>query len=204
MVSDQIRRRDVRDQRVLDALGRVPRHEFIRGAGRRQAYEDHPVPIGEAQTISQPYMVAAMTELLRLEGTERVLEVGTGSGYQAAILAECAGAVYTIERFPGLAARARTTLTALGYENLWFRVCDGTIGWPEEAPFDAIIVTAAAPKPPPTLLEQLGDPGIMVLPEGRRGMQDLVTIRRKDGRDERKVHFRCAFVPLVGTEGFPD
>jgi len=204
MVRNQILRRRVRDQRVLDALGRVPRHEFIRGSGRNHAYEDRPVPIGEAQTISQPYMVAAMTELLGLTGTERVLEVGTGSGYQAAILAECAKEVFTIERFPALAARARTTLTSLGYENVRFRVCDGTVGWPEEAPFDGIIVTAAAPRPPPSLLAQLGDPGVMVLPEGEKGMQELVTIRRKDGRDEREVHFQCAFVPLVGTEGFPD
>jgi len=204
MVADQIRRRGVNDPRVLNAMRRVPRHEFIRGPGQSQAYEDHPVPIGEDQTISQPYMVAAMTERLRLEGDERVLEIGTGSGYQTAVLSTLAAEVYTIERLPSLSARARTTLTSLGYDNVHYRVCDGTQGWPEEAPFPAILVTAAAEDPPPSLLDQLADPGILVMPAGPRGLQDLITIHRKDGRDERKSHFRCSFVPLIGLEGFPD
>jgi protein-L-isoaspartate(D-aspartate) O-methyltransferase len=204
MVVKQIRGRGVTDERVLAAMEKVPRHEFIPAPQRGQAYEDHPVPIGEGQTISQPYMVAVMTELLELTGRERVLEIGTGSGYQTAVLAECAKEVYTIERFPRLGARARTTLVALGYGNVEYRVCDGTRGWPEEAPFDGIIVTAAAPEVPRTILDQLKDPGIMVMPVGQRGLQDLVTIRRLDGHDLSKVHFRCAFVPLVGMEGFPD
>jgi len=204
MVADQIRRRGVTDPRVLNTLRRVPRHEFIRGPERHKAYEDHPVPIGESQTISQPYMVAAMTELLELEGDERVLEIGTGSGYQTAVLCELAAEVFTIERLPTLSARARTTLTFLGYDKVHYRVCDGTKGWPEEAPFDAILVTAAAPAPPPSLLDQLGDPGILVMPTGPQGIQDLISIHRRDGRDERRNHFRCSFVPLIGLEGFPD
>jgi protein-L-isoaspartate(D-aspartate) O-methyltransferase len=204
MVDRQIVRRGVRSERVLAAMRRVPRHEFVPGGQRHQAYEDHPLPIGDSQTISQPYMVAAMTELLELEPDSRVLEVGTGSGYQAAILAELAAEVYTIERFPRLAARARTTLTALGYDNVFYRVADGTRGWPEVAPFDGIVVTAAAPEVPPSLLSQLGDPGVLVAPVGASRIQDLVSVRRKDGRDRRTVHFRCAFVPLVGVEGFPD
>ncbi|MEN8148343.1 MAG: protein-L-isoaspartate(D-aspartate) O-methyltransferase [Planctomycetota bacterium] len=204
MVADQVRRRGVRDPRVLNAMRRVPRHEFIPDSLREQAYEDHPVTIGESQTISQPYMVAAMTELLELGGPERVLEIGTGSGYQTAVLAELAAEVFTIERLPGLSARARTTLTAQGYDNIEYRVCDGTRGWPEAAPFPAILVTAAAPETPPSLLTQLADPGILVMPAGGRGMQDLVSIRRKDGMDVRREHFRCSFVPLIGLEGFPD
>jgi len=204
MVDSQIRRRGVRDERVLAAMERVPRHLFIPEGDRGQAHQDHPVPIGERQTISQPYMVAVMTELLALSGKERVLEIGTGSGYQTAVLAECAAQVLTIERFPGLAARARTTLTTLGYENVEFRVCDGTRGWPEEAPFDGILVTAAAPKIPPDLSDQLADPGILVAPIGERGQQDLVTLRREGDRRDRQVHFRCAFVPLIGVEGFSE
>jgi protein-L-isoaspartate(D-aspartate) O-methyltransferase len=204
MVADQIRRRGVRDMAVLNAMRRVPRHEFIQGSGRMKAYEDHPVPIGESQTISQPYMVAVMTELLELTGEERVLEIGTGSGYQTAILCECASRVYSMERFPRLSARARTTLTSLGYDNVEFRVRDGTKGWPEEAPFDAIIITAAAPAAPPSLMAQLHDPGILVIPVGPPGVQDLVSIHRKDGVDEERTHFKCSFVPLVGLEGYPD
>lgn len=204
MVADQIRRRGVRDSRVLNVMRRVPRHEFLPEDRRSQAYEDHPVPIGESQTISQPYMVAAMTELLRLKGTEGVLEIGTGSGYQTAVLAELAATVYTIERLPRLSARARTTLTALGYENVEYRVCDGTRGWPEAAPFSAILVTAAAPEAPPSLLEQLADPGVLVMPTGPRGTQELISIHRRAGEDVRHHHFRCSFVPLIGLEGFPD
>jgi protein-L-isoaspartate(D-aspartate) O-methyltransferase len=204
MVADQIRRRGVGDPNVLNVMRRVPRHEFIQGTGREKAYEDHPVPIGESQTISQPYMVAIMTELLGLTGTERVLEIGTGSGYQTAVLCECADRVFSIERFPRLSARARTTLTALGYDNVEFRVRDGTKGWPEEAPFDAILITAAAPAAPPSLLAQLADPGVLVIPVGPPGVQELVSIHRKDGRDEERIHFKCSFVPLVGLEGFPD
>ncbi len=202
MVERQIRRRGVSRSEVLEAMRKVPRHEFIPAEHRRAAYEDHPVPIDEGQTISQPYMVAKMTELLALTGRERVLEVGTGSGYQTAVLAECAGKVYTVERLPRLAARARTTLTRLGYGNIRYRVGDGSGGWPEEGPFDGILVTAAAPDIPGSLLAQLGDPGTLVIPVGGRLTQDLVTIRREGGRDRRTDHLRCSFVPLVGEEGY--
>jgi protein-L-isoaspartate(D-aspartate) O-methyltransferase len=201
MVATQVRARGVRDRRVLDALVRVPRHEFIPPSMVRHAHEDRALPIAEGQTVSQPYMVAVMTELLELTGTERVLEIGTGSGYQAAVLAELAAEVFTIERHPALSTRARVTLTALGYTNIRCRVSDGTRGWPEEAPFDRILVTAAGPDVPPSLLAQLSDPGILVIPVGRAGAQDLTRVRRKDGRDETEVLFRCAFVPLVGVEG---
>jgi protein-L-isoaspartate(D-aspartate) O-methyltransferase len=204
MVAEQIRKRGVSDPRVLNAMRRVPRHEFIRGPQQAQAYEDHPVPIGESQTISQPYMVAVMTEHLRLAGHERVLEIGTGSGYQTAVLSMLAQSVYTVERLPRLSARARTTLTFLGYDNVQYRVGDGTQGWPEEAPFAGILVTAAAPEPPASLLAQLADPGILVMPAGPRAMQDLVTVHRKGGTDEVQTHFRCSFVPLIGLEGYPD
>jgi protein-L-isoaspartate(D-aspartate) O-methyltransferase len=148
-------------------------------------------------------MVAAMTELLGLAGEERVLEIGTGSGYQTAVLARCAAEVYTIERFPVLAARARTALTALGFDNVRYRVCDGTRGWPEEAPFDAVLVTAAAPEVPRSLVLQLGSPGTLVMPVGGRAVQELVSVRKRGGRLERTTHFQCAFVPLVGEEGVP-
>ena len=202
MVAHQIEKRGVRSPIVLAAMRSVPRHEFVPEDRRHQSYGDHPVPIGEGQTISQPYMVAAMTEILDLTDTTRVLEIGTGCGYQTAVLAEIAGSVLTIERISVLAARARTRLTALGYGNIDYRVCDGTRGWPEEAPFDAILITAAAPRIPPSLLDQLRDPGVLVAPVGDAGMQDLVSVRRKGGRDDKKVHFRCTFVPLVGEEGF--
>jgi protein-L-isoaspartate(D-aspartate) O-methyltransferase len=204
MVDDQIRRRNVHDERVLAAMLSVPRHEFLPELRRREAYEDHPVHIGEDQTISQPYMVAVMTELLGLKGRERVLEIGTGSGYQAAVLAECAAEVYTVERIPALAERARTTLDGLGYENIRYLVGDGTRGWEAEAPFDGIIVTAAAPAPPPSLLAQLEDSGILAMPVGSLGIQDLVTYSRGGDALERTVHFKCAFVPLLGVDGFPE
>jgi protein-L-isoaspartate(D-aspartate) O-methyltransferase len=204
MVDDQIRRRNVRDERVLAAVLSVPRHEFVPEPRRREAYEDHPVHIGEDQTISQPYMVAVMTELLGLSGRERVLEIGTGSGYQAAVLAECAAEVFTVERIPSLADRARATLDGLGYENIRYLVGDGTRGWPDEAPFDGIVVTAAAPAPPPALLDQLGDAGTLVMPVGSLGIQDLVTYGRGGKALERTIHFKCAFVPLLGVDGFPE
>jgi len=204
MVADQIRKRGVSDPRVLNAMRRVPRHEFIRGPHQVQAYEDHPVAIGESQTISQPYMVAVMTEHLGLAGHERVLEIGTGSGYQTAVLSTLARSIYTVERLPRLSARARTSLTFLGYDNVNYRVGDGSRGWPEEAPFAAILVTAAVPEAPPSLLDQLADPGVLVMPVGPRPLQELVTVHRKDGTDEKKSHFRCSFVPLIGLEGYPD
>jgi protein-L-isoaspartate(D-aspartate) O-methyltransferase len=204
MVKEQIHRRGIRAPDVLNALRQVPRHAFVPDDRRTEAYEDHPVPIGEKQTVSQPYIVAKMTELLDLKGNERVLEIGTGSGYQTAILAECARVVYTVERLPLLGARARMTLTALGYENIHERVGDGSRGWPEEAPFDGIIVTAATPEVPLALTDQLAEGGILVLPIGDRVSQMLVTVHREHGRLSRTEHLRCTFVPLLGKEGFAD
>ena len=204
MVARQIERRGVRDAAVLEAMRTVLRHEFIPEREHGRAYGDHPVPIGSDQTISQPYMVAVMTECLGLTPDSRVLEIGTGSGYQTAVLSTLAAEVYTIELLPELSARARLTLTTLGYQNVEFRVCDGTRGWPEAAPFDGILVTAAAPRIPPDLPDQLADPGILVAPIGERGQQDLVTLRREGDRRDRRAHFRCAFVPLIGAEGFSE
>jgi protein-L-isoaspartate(D-aspartate) O-methyltransferase len=204
MVDSQIERRGVRDPAVLAAMRTVPRHEFIPEPERSRAYVDHPVPIGSDQTISQPYMVAVMTECLRLTRESRVLEIGTGSGYQTAVLAMLAAEVFTVERLPELSARARVTLTMLGYDNIRYRVSDGSVGWAEEAPFDGILVTAAAPRIPPGLVAQLADPGVLAAPVGARGSQDLVTVRRENGRDVTRTWFKCSFVPLLGVEGFPD
>ena len=204
MIDKQIRRRGVRDPRVLEALLRVPRHEFVPPASQDQAYADHPLPIGSDQTISQPYMVAVMTECLDLTPDSRVLEIGTGSGYQTAVLSTLAAEVITIERLPELSARARLTLTSLGYDNILYQVCDGSRGWPEGAPFDGIIVTAAAPQVPPDLVKQLADPGVLAAPVGGRGSQNLVTVRRQAGKTVTRTHFKCSFVPLLGVEGFPD
>jgi len=205
MVRLQIESRDVRDRRVLDAMRRVPRHEFVPSGGRASAYEDRPVAIGHGQTISQPYIVAFMTELLELRGGERVLEIGTGSGYQTAILCELCGEVYSIERIPPLAERARETLADLGYLNVWIRLGDGSEGWPEHAPFDRILVTAAAPAVPPALRTQLADNGLLVLPVGDlRGSQELVVARRIGGIFSVRTSIGCRFVPLLGRGGFPE
>jgi protein-L-isoaspartate(D-aspartate) O-methyltransferase len=197
MVSDQIEARGVRDPRVLDAMRTIPRHEFVPVSQRGQAYDDHPLPIGEGQTISQPYIVAVMTELLELDGSEKVLEVGTGSGYQAAVLGRLAREVYTIEIVPELARRAEADLKRLGYANVHVREGDGYRGWPEHAPFDAIIVTAAPSRVPQPLVEQLAVGGRMVLPVGDV-FQDLVLVTRgeKEVRQERLLGVR--FVPMTG------
>src|SRR6266404_9638570 len=157
MVDEQLARRGITDARVLDVMQRIPRHRFVEEGLTHGAYEDHPLPIGEGQTISQPYIVALMTALLELTGQEKVLEVGTGSGYQTAVLAELARRVCSIERLPRLAERARATLESLGYDNVWVRVGNGTLGWPDQAPFDRIIVTAGGPGVPPPLVQQLAD-----------------------------------------------
>jgi protein-L-isoaspartate(D-aspartate) O-methyltransferase len=204
MVKRQIERRGVRDPGVLEAMRTVPRHEFVPERERRRAYGDHPLPIGSSQTISQPFMVAVMTECLDLAPEGRVLEIGTGSGYQTAVLAALAGEVYTVERLPELSARARVTLTRLGYDNVHYRVADGSVGWAEEEPFDGILVTAAAPEVPSALVRQLADPGILAAPIGSRGSQDLVTVERRAGKTVTRTHFKCSFVPLLGAEGFPD
>ena len=205
MVRLQIEARQVRDRRVLDAMRRVPRHLFVPSGGRASAYEDRPVAIGHGQTISQPYIVAFMTELLELQGGERVLEIGTGSGYQTAILCELCAEVYSIERIPQLAERARATLEDLGCRNVQIRLGDGGDGWPERAPFDRILVTAAAPALPPALRDQLGDNGLLVLPVGDlKGAQELVVARKVGSTVTVRESIGCRFVPLLGRGGFPE
>ncbi len=198
MVEEQLVARGVTDARVLAAMRRVPRHCFVDEGLRDRAYGDHPLPIGEGQTISQPFMVGRMTELLRLSGTEKVLEIGTGSGYQAAVLAELCARVCTIERIPKMAQRARETLERLGYSNVWVRVATGTLGWPDEAPFNRILVTAGGPSVPPPLFEQLAEGGCMVMPVGDAASQVLKVIEKRDGEMRTTEHSGCVFVKLVG------
>jgi protein-L-isoaspartate(D-aspartate) O-methyltransferase len=205
MVKLQIENRDVRDARVLEAMRRVPRHLFVPPGSRSLAYEDHPVSIGAGQTISQPYMVAFMTQALELRGGERVLEVGTGSGYQTAILAELCRTVFSVERIPELAAAAESSLSALGYRNISLRVGDGSEGWPEHAPFDGILVAAAAPSIPRGLRDQLADNGVMVIPVGDwRRTQEILVARRAGGTVTVERSIGCRFVPLIGAGGFPE
>ncbi|MEN6560436.1 MAG: protein-L-isoaspartate(D-aspartate) O-methyltransferase [Acidobacteriota bacterium] len=196
MTDQQIRARGVRDPLVLAAMEKVPRHLFVPEHLRDQAYADEPLPIGDGQTISQPYIVAYMTEALRLRGGEKVLEIGTGSGYQTAVLAEIAGRVWTIELVDPLARRARAALDGLGYANISYRVGDGSEGWPEEAPFDAVMVTAAAAEIPAALEGQLGPGGRMIVPVGT-GLQELVLVRRTMKGIERETRLSVRFVPLV-------
>ena len=203
MVHRQLRGRDVEDERVLEAMGRVPRELFVPERVRSRAYDDAALPIGAGQTISQPYMVARICEALGLRGHERVLDVGTGSGYQAAVLAELAGEVHTIERIEELAELARASLAAAGYgDRVHVHVGDGTLGLPEHAPYEAIAVAAAAPELPRTLYEQLAERGRLVVPVGgRHGQQLQVVVRSPEGPAiVRSVP--CRFVPLVGEEGF--
>jgi protein-L-isoaspartate(D-aspartate) O-methyltransferase len=203
MVTRQIQARGVRDRRVLDAMARVPRHLFVSESQLPSAYGDFPLPIGEGQTISQPYMVATMTESLGLSGTERVLEIGTGSGYQAAILAELAREVITVERIQSLADTARKRLAGLGYENVEVIVGDGTLGWPDGAPYQGIVVTAGAPSAPTPLLQQLDVGGRLVVPVGERHTQ-ILEIHTRQEQDKYKVRREtaCRFVDLVGKHGW--
>ena len=200
---ESLAERGIRDPKVLEAFRKVPRHLFLDEALWPQAYGDHPLPIGEKQTISQPYMVALMTEALQLTGTERILEIGTGSGYQTAILAELSERVYSIERLPSLAKRARKVLDQLRYTNVVIRVGDGTEGWREESPFEGIIVTAAAPEAPDPLLKQLALGGRMLIPIGDEQFQDLMRYV-KDGEDRyREENYGgCRFVKLIGEHGW--
>ena len=202
MVEAQLRGRDIVDERVLRAMNAVPREQFVDERERRRAYDDAALPIGEGQTISQPYMVARICEALALRGDEKVLDVGTGSGYQAAVLAQLAREVHTIERLPQLADRARERLEAAGYDNVHVHVGDGTLGLPQLAPFDAIAVAAAAPGIPQTLYEQLEPRGRLVVPVGGgRGQRLEVAVRSPEG--PAVVHsVPCRFVPLIGAEGF--
>ncbi len=202
MVSRQLEPRRIRDERVLAAFREVPRHLFAAGAGLREAYADHPLPIGEGQTISQPFMVALMTQCLRLSGGEKVLEIGTGSGYQAAILSRLAGKVYSVERVAALADRAGEIFRSLGYENISVRVGDGTRGWPEFAPYDAIIVTAGAPGVPPPLVEQLADGGRLAIPAGGGYSQRLLVLERRGEQIIERDEGGCVFVPLIGEYGW--
>ena len=204
MVDRQIAPRGVSDPRVLAAMRKVPRHRFIPSHLWDQAYGDYPLPIGEDQTISQPYIVALMTELLELKATDRVLEIGTGSGYQAAILAELAARVYSIDRVASLLARAEQILASLGYTNIKTRVGDGTLGWPEEMPFDAIIVTAGAPQVPRPLTEQLALGGRLVIPVGDTWSQTLTCIRQTTDGLKFEYHGGCRFVRLIGEYGWEE
>ncbi len=203
MVETQLRARGVRDERVLDAMARVPRHEFVAERYLGQAYEDHPIPIGEGQTVSQPYIVALMLEALQLEPSDTVLEIGTGSGYQAALLAELCRHVYSIERHAALAREAEQALARLGYSNVTVLVGDGSAGLPQFAPYDAIIVSAAAPQVPPPLFEQLREGGRMVVPVGPAACQELQLVRKQDGEPLITLLEGCRFVPLVGGQGYP-
>lgn len=197
MVEGQLRQRDIRDERVLQAMSTVPRHLFVPPAWRSQAYDDGPLPIGEEQTISQPYIVAVMTESLRLKGTETVLEIGTGSGYQAAVLSVLSKQVYSVEIIPELAATARERLTALGYKNVEVIVGDGNLGWPQGSPYDAIMVTAAAPRIPPALIEQLAEGGRFVLPVEIDNEQHLLRLQKVEGKITQEDLGLVRFVPLV-------
>ncbi len=204
MVETQLVTRGIHDPRVLDAMRKVPRHLFVDEALAGQAYADHPLPIGEKQTISQPYIVALMTEALGLEGREKVLELGTGSGYQTAVLAELADRVFTIERIPSLLHRARDVLNSLGYRNVVYKVGDGTLGWPDEAPFDAMLVSAGAPRVPQPLVDQLSMGGRLVLPVGDRLSQELVLVERVPEGIRKSWLGGCRFVDLVGRWGWEE
>jgi protein-L-isoaspartate(D-aspartate) O-methyltransferase len=198
MVEEQVAARGITDPRVLAALRRVPRHAFVDPALQEKSYGDHPLPIGEGQTISQPFIVGKMTELLALTGREKVLEIGTGCGYQAAVLAELAARVCTIERLPKLAARARETLEQLGYTNVWVRTANGTLGWPDEAPFDRVLVAAGGPSVPPPLFEQLAEGGRLVMPVGDATSQVLQVVEKVNGQMRVTQNSGCVFVKLVG------
>lgn len=203
MVRDQIETRGVDSPAVLAAMRKVPRHLFVEQALKPQAYEDHPLPIGHGQTISQPYVVAWMTQLLEVAPGMKVLEIGAGSGYQTAVLAEMGAVVFSVERVPELCDKARERLSALGYGRVSFKRDDGTLGWPEKAPFDRILVTAGGPVVPKPLLDQLADPGIMVIPVGEeRRHQMLTTVRKQDGVVTRKDEGEVVFVDLVGKYGW--
>jgi len=202
MVEEQLRSRGIRDPRVLAAMGKVPREEFIASENFNDAYGDHPLPIGSGQTVSQPYIVAAMVEALELRPGDRVLEVGTGTGYEAAILGELAAEVWTIERHEELSDEAREILARLGYANVHVVYGDGSLGLPEQAPFDEILVAAAAPRIPESLVAQLVDGGRLVVPVGDRYEQQVQIVRKAGGKTVITGHDLCRFVPLVGQEGW--
>ena len=200
MVRSQLAGRGIRDARVLASMGAVPRHEFVPEPLRPDAYEDHPLPIGEGQTISQPYIVAVMLERLALRASDRVLEVGTGSGYVTALLSELCAEVCSVERYAALAASAETSLLRLGFRNVKIKVGDGSLGWSVQAPFDAILVSAATAEVPPALIDQLREGGRLMIPVGSPTSQELWLIRKLNGRPDIRVLEGCRFVPLVGGE----
>jgi protein-L-isoaspartate(D-aspartate) O-methyltransferase len=203
MIETQLVARGIKDRRVIDAMSKVPRHLFVQEAMAAQSYSDSSLPIGDKQTISQPYMVALMTELLELSGTENVLEIGTGSGYQAAVLARLVKRVYTIERIPSLAAGARRIFDTLGLTNIAMKIDDGTVGWKKESPFDAIVITAGSPDIPYSLQEQLAPLGRLVIPVGDQNEQVLYRMRKmEDGTLSTETSVGCRFVKLIGKEGW--
>ena len=203
MVEDQLIRRGIRNPALLRAFGRLPRERFLPEDQGEEAYEDRPVPIGEGQTLSQPYVVALMLEALKIKPGSRVLEIGTGSGYQTALLAEMEAEVYSIERIASLAESAMSRLKALGTgDRVHIRIADGSGGWPEAAPFDGIVVSAAAPAVPEPLSEQLAEGGRMVLPVGELPSQELILVERVSGRLRQEALGGCAFVPLIGSHGY--
>ena len=204
MVEAQLVSRGIRDSRVLAAMAKVRRHLFVAEELRSRAYDDNPLPIGEGQTISQPYMVALMVEALGLKGKERVLEIGTGSGYAAAVIAELCDQVFSIEWVEDLAVRAQVVLVSLGYRNVSIRVGDGTLGWEEHAPYDAVVISAGAPCIPRPLIRQLKLDGSLVLPMGEKELQTLVRIRKERGGLREEYLGECRFVKLMGTYGWED
>ena len=204
MVRFQLAGRGIRDRRVLEAMRAVPRHRFVPPHLAGSAYHDSPLPIGQGQTISQPYIVALMTELLSLRGTEKVLEIGTGSGYQAAVLSLLALQVISVERFAPLAQEAQRVLVELGYRNVRIEVGDGSLGWPAEAPYDAIVVTAASPQMPSPLRDQLAEGGRLLAPVGPRWTQQLVLERRVGNQYRTEMSISVAFVPLIGEHGWQE
>jgi len=202
MVKNQLVPRGISDPRVLGAMGKVPRHCFVEEALSGEVYNDHPLPIGHKQTISQPYIVALMTEALQLTGKEKTLEIGTGSGYQTAILAELSDKVYTIERIRPLMVKARSILAELGYDNILFKAFDGTLGWKEYELYDAIMVTAGAPKIPQPLFDQMAEGGRLIIPVGNKFSQELIKVTKKKGSYIESNLGGCRFVDLVGVHGW--
>jgi protein-L-isoaspartate(D-aspartate) O-methyltransferase len=204
MVKNQLLPRGISDKRVLEVMGKVQRHLFVEEALEGEAYNDHPLPIGHRQTISQPYIVALMTEALELKGTEKSLEVGTGSGYQTAVLAELSNTVYTVERILPLMENAEKLLESQGYTNILFKAFDGTLGWMEFAPYDAIMVTAGAPKIPEPLKEQMAEGGRMIIPVGNKFSQDLIKVTKTKNSFREKNLGGCRFVDLIGLHGWKE
>ncbi|HAX46658.1 MAG TPA: protein-L-isoaspartate O-methyltransferase [Nitrospina sp.] len=204
MIEEQLLGRGIKDLAVMEAMSRVPRHLFVNTSLQHRAYGDCPLPIGENQTISQPYIVALMTQILQLKGEERILEIGTGSGYQTAILAELASQVFTIERIKPLAKKTKGLLEGLGYENIVYKAFDGTYGWRDQSPFDAILISASTPEVPAALIEQLADKGRLVAPVGGRETQDLIVLTKNGSRVVKREMGSCRFVPLIGKFAWPE